>query len=57
MLGGSQSPDRQRNQLLANRRAYQKAMDAKESENAFQIKILQNRSTNILTDYEDILNL
>lgn len=45
------------NQMLANRRAYQKAMDAKESENAFQIKILQNRSTNILTDYEDILNL
>ena len=45
------------NQMLAARRAYQKSMDAKESENAFQIKILQNRSTNILTDYEDILNL
>ena len=43
--------------MLSNRRAYQKAMDAKESEIAFQLKILQNRNTNILTGYEDILNL
>ena len=48
---------RKNNQMLAARRAYQKAMDAKESENAYQIKILQNRTTNVLTDYEDILNL
>ncbi len=48
---------RKNNQMLSARRAYQKAMDAKESENAYQIKILQNRTTNVLTDYEDILNL
>lgn len=38
------------------RRAFKKAMDAKESENSYKIKLLQNRTTNILTDYEDILN-
>lgn len=48
---------RKNNQMLAARRAYQAAMDAKESENSFQIKILQNRTTNVLTSYEDILNL
>ena len=44
------------NQMLAARRAYQKAMDAKESENDYKIKILQNRTTNVLSNYEDILN-
>ena len=45
------------NQALAARRAFQKAMEAKESENNYKIKILQNRTTNKLTGYEDILNL
>ena len=35
-------------QMLADRRAFQKAMEAKESENAYRIKILQNRKTNML---------
>lgn len=47
---------RKNNEALANRRAFQKAMDAKESENDYKIKILQNRTTNVLTNYEDILN-
>ena len=34
--------------MLSARRAFQKAMDAKESENQFKIKILQNRKTNTL---------
>ena len=45
------------NQMLAARRAFQKAMDAKEAENSYKIQILQNRTTNVLTGYEDILNL
>ena len=36
------------NQMLADRRAFQKAMEAKESENEYRIKILQNRKTNML---------
>ena len=36
------------NQMLASRRAFQKAMDAKEAENQYKIKILQNRKTNML---------
>ena len=36
------------NQMLADRRAFQKAMEAKESENDYKIKILQNRKTNML---------
>ena len=39
---------RKNNQNLATRRAFQKAMDAKESENEFKIRILQNRKTNVL---------
>lgn len=39
---------RKNSQMLATRRAFQKAMDAKESENAFKIQILQNRKTNML---------
>ena len=46
---------RKNSEALASRRTYQKAMDAKESENDFKIKILQNRTTNVLTDYEDFL--
>ena len=34
------------NQMLVNRRAYQKALDAKEAENAMKVKILQNRKSN-----------
>ena len=48
---------RKNNQAIAARRAFQKAMDAKESENQYKIKILQNRTTNVLTGYEDILSL
>ena len=44
-------------QALAARRAFQKAMDAKESENDYRVKILQNRKTNPLTGYEDLFNL
>ncbi len=47
---------RKNNEALAARRAFQKAMDSKESENDFKIKILQNRTTNVLPDYEDFLN-
>ena len=47
---------RKNNEALAARRAFQKAMDAKESENDYKIKILQNRTTNVLTDYEDFLH-
>ena len=46
---------RKNNEALAARRAFQKAMEAKESENDYKIKILQNRTTNVLTDYEDFL--
>ena len=47
---------RKNNEALAARRAFQKAMDAREAENDYKIKILQNRTTNVLTDYEDFLN-
>lgn len=48
---------RRRNaEAIRSRRAFQAAMDAKEAENAYKIKILQNRTTNILSDYEEILN-
>ena len=47
---------RKNNEALADRRAFQKAMDAREAENDYKIKILQNRTTNVLTDYEDFLN-
>ena len=39
---------RKNNENLATRRAFQKAMESKEAENEFKIKILQNRKTNIL---------
>ena len=48
---------RKNNQALASRRAFQKAMEAKESENNYRVKMLQNRTTNPLIDYEDILNI
>lgn len=37
---------RKNTQMLVARRAYQKALDAKEAENALKIKILQNRKSN-----------
>lgn len=44
---------RKNNEALTARRAWQKALDAKESENDVQIKIMQNRTTNVFTaDYE-----
>lgn len=48
---------RKNSQALAARRAFQKAMEAKESENNYKIKILQNRTTNRLFDYENILDI
>lgn len=45
-----------RNKAIRDRRAFAKSLDAKEAENEYKIKLLQNRTTNILTDYEDILN-
>ena len=48
---------RKNNEQLAARRAYQKSMDAKEAENSLKVKILQNRTTNPLTNYEEFLNL
>ncbi|MBO4634723.1 MAG: hypothetical protein J5669_05070 [Bacteroidales bacterium] len=48
---------RRRNaEIIRDRRAFQSAMDAKEAENAYRIKILQNRTTHFLSSYEDILN-
>ena len=35
-------------QMLIARRAYQKALDAKEAENAMKVKILQNRKSNTI---------
>ena len=48
---------RKNNEQLAARRAYQKSMEAKEAENSLKVKILQNRTTNPLTNYEEFLNL
>lgn len=45
------------NEMLRDRRAFQKAMEAKESENEYKIKILQNRTTNRLTGHEDYLDI
>ena len=36
------------NEMLVARRAYQKALDAKEAENSVKIKILQNRKSNTI---------
>ena len=48
---------RKNNQMLASRRAFQKALEAKESENDYKIKILQNRTTNRLTGHEDFFSI
>ena len=48
---------RKNNEALAVRRAFQKAMEAKEAENSYKVKILQNRTTNPLTGYEDFLDI
>jgi hypothetical protein len=47
---------RQNAAAIRARREFQKAMDAKEAENSNRIKLLQNRTTNPLTGYEDFLN-
>ena len=47
---------RQNAEAIRARRAFQQAMDAKEAENANKIMFLQNRTTHILGNYEDILN-
>ena len=45
-------------EMLKNRQAYRKLLDSQEAQNAWRIQMLQNRTTNILTqDYEDILSL
>ena len=43
-------------EMIRDRRAFQSAMDAKEAENAYKIKMLLNRTTHFLSNYEDILN-
>ena len=43
-------------QNLETRRVFQKMMEAKEAENATSLKILQNRTTNILTGYEEFID-
>ena len=49
---------RKRNaEMIRDRRAFQSAMDAKEAENAYKIKMLLNRTTHYLSNYEDILNV
>ena len=48
---------RRRNaEIIRDRRAFQSAMDAKEAENSYKIGFLLNRTTNILSNYEDLLN-
>ena len=37
---------RKNSQMLVARRAYQKALDSKEAENALKVKIMQNRKSN-----------
>lgn len=45
-------------EMLKNRQDYRKLLDSQEAQNAWRIQMLQNRTTNILTqDYEDILHL
>lgn len=47
---------RKNEQNLETRRVYQKMLESKESENAAKLQILQNRTTNRLTGYEEYLN-
>ena len=48
---------RRRNaEIVRDRRAFQKAMDAKEAENSYKINYLLNRTTHSLSNYEDLLN-
>ena len=39
---------RKNSEMLVARRAYQKALDAKEAENSMKVKILQNRKSNTI---------
>ena len=49
---------RQKNsEILRSRRAFQKAMEAKEAEVNSKLSLLQNRKTNVLTGYEDFLDI
>ena len=44
-------------EMLRSRRAFQSAMEAKEAEVTSKLTLLQNRTTNVLTGYEDFLNI
>lgn len=44
-------------EMLRSRRAFQKAMEAKEAEVTSKLNLLQNRTTNVLTGYEDFLDI
>ncbi|MBQ9476324.1 MAG: hypothetical protein IJU63_00875 [Bacteroidales bacterium] len=48
---------RKNEQNLETRRVYHKMLESKEAENATKLQILQNRTTNRLTGYEEYLNL
>ncbi len=45
---------RKNGEALSARRAFQRAMDAKESELDAHMKIMQNRTTNVFVDYENL---
>ena len=47
---------RRQAEMVRDRRAFQKALAAKEAENNYKISFMQNRTTHILSNYEDILN-
>ena len=47
---------RRNTEMIRDRRAFQRAMDAKEAENTYKINFLLNRTTHILRNYEDLLN-
>lgn len=48
---------RKNSELLRTRRDFQKAMEAKEAEVNSKMQLLQNRKTNVLTGYEDFLDI
>ena len=48
---------RKNSEILRARRDFQKAMEAKEAEVNSKLALLQNRKTNVLTGYEDFLDI
>ena len=47
---------RKNSEMLRSRRNFQKAMEAKEAEVNSKLQLLQNRTTNVLTGYEEYLD-